>query len=113
MYQYLVHERVHRQRHEVAEHDLDHRPQAGHGAAERGARQRELGDGRVDHAAGAEALPESRRDGEHAAGGGHVLAEEEHALVALELVGQRLADRGAEVERHGAYSRARVMAASG
>ena len=46
----LVDEAVHRERQEVAEHDLDHRAQPAHGAAEGGAGERELGDRRVEHA---------------------------------------------------------------
>ena len=46
----LVDDAVHHERQEVAEHDLDHGPLAGHGAAEGRADQRELGDRRVEHA---------------------------------------------------------------
>ena len=46
-------------------------------------------------------------------GGGDVLAEEDHLLVALELLGQGVANRGAELEAHAAYSVARSAAGSG
>ena len=46
----LVDQAVHRQRHEVAEHDLDDRAQPGDGRAERRAGHRELGDRRVEDA---------------------------------------------------------------
>ncbi len=51
--------------------------------------------------AGAVLLDQTRRDREHAAGHGDVLAEEDHALVARELLVERVADRLAELDlRH-------------
>ena len=112
----LVDERVHRQAHEVAEHDLDDRAQSADGRAERRARERELGDRRVEHARLAEALLDPRGDREHAALlGGNILAEEHDGLVALHLLDDRLADGGAELHfpAHGANSVARSAAGSG
>src|SRR3954454_14001335 len=111
----LVDERVHRQRHEVPEHDLEHGPQPGDRRAVGGAGERQLGDRRVEDAVGAEALLQAARYGEHAPGQRDVLAEEDHALVALELLGERVADRVAELQAlaHAANSVARSSRGSG
>ena len=92
----LVDEAVHREREEVAEHDLDDRSQAVHRRAERGARERQLGDRRVEDALGAVLVVEARGRGEDPPGDGDVLAEEDHALVGGELLVERIADGGAE-----------------
>ena len=92
----LVDEAVHRERQEVAEHDLDDRPEAVHRRAERRARERQLGDRRVEDALRAVLVVEARRRREDAAGDGDVLAEEDHALVGGELLVERVADRGAK-----------------
>ncbi len=94
----LVDQAVHRQRQEVAEHDLDHRAQAGDRAAVRRAGQGKLRDRGVEDAVGAVRL--STRP--------PVVANTPPAtatsspkkmtdVVALELLVERLADRGAEV----------------
>ena len=102
--------RVHREREEVAEHDLDDRPQPVHRRAERGAGERELRDGRVEDALRAVLLVQAGRRGEDAAGDGDVLAEEDHALVDGELLVERVADRGAEGDRR--HQRARTSGRS-
>ena len=95
----LVDEAVHRQAHEVAEHHLEHRTQAGDRGAVRGAGERELGDRRVEHPLGPEPLQQIGGHLEHPAGRGDVLAEEHDGGVALELLGERVADRVSELER--------------
>ncbi len=95
----LIDDAVHREREEVAEHDLDDGTQPGHRRAERGAGERELRDGRVEDALRAVLLVEAGRRGEDAAGRGNVLAEEDHTLVEGELLVERVPDRGAEGDR--------------
>ena len=63
--------------------------------------RRELGDRGVEDAVGAVLLDQAAGGGEHAAGHGDVLAEEDDRVVALELLVERLADRRAEVSRLG------------
>ena len=63
-----------------------------HRRADRHADDRLLGDRRVHHALGAEALDEALRDLEGAAVDADVLAEHEDALVALHLFPERLRD---------------------
>ena len=58
-----------------------------HRGADRAADDRLLGDRRVEHALGAEALEQPVGRLERAAGGGDVLAEQEHVVVGLERVG--------------------------
>src|SRR6202042_281451 len=81
-----------------AEHDLDHGPQPAHRAAEGGAGQGKLRDRSVEHARRTVLLEQTARDGEHSAGGGDILPEEDDALVLGERLVQGLADRGAELE---------------
>jgi hypothetical protein len=95
----LIHEAVHRQRHEVAEHDLDDGPQAGDRGTERRAGHRELRDGRVEDALHAVLLVQPRGRHEHAAGERDILAEEDDRRVSLDLLVERVADRLAELER--------------
>ena len=97
----LVDERVHRQPHEVPEHDLDHRPHPGRGGPEGGAGERQLGDRRVEDPLGPEPLLQPRGDREHASRGADVLAEKDHGGIALELLGERLANRHPELELAG------------
>ena len=106
----LIDEAVHRQRHEVPEHDLEHRPQPGDRGAVGHPGQGELGDRRVEDPFGAELLGQPGRGLEHAAGGGDVLAEEHDGRIALDLLGDRVADRGAELER--AHARNSVAASA-
>ena len=95
----LIDDRVHRERQEVAEHDLDNGTQPVHRRAKCGAGQSELRDGRVEDALWAVLLVEARRRREDAAGHGDVLAEEDHPLVERKLLVERVPDRGAEGDR--------------
>ena len=69
-------------REEIREHDLGDRLEAGHRRAHGGAENRLLGDRRVAHAQRAELLVQADGRLEHAAGLGHVLAEEHDVGVA-------------------------------
>ena len=53
----LIHELVHRQCDEVAEHDVHHRAHPGHGGADADAADARFGNGRIDDALGAEFRP--------------------------------------------------------
>ena len=88
----LVDERVDDEPEEVAEHDLDDGAQPLDGGAEGGARERELGDRRVDDAVVAEAVDQSRGGVEDAARL-DVLADQHDAAVALHLLGDAVPDR--------------------
>ena len=74
----LVRELVHDEREEVAEHDVDHRPQAGHRRADAEPGDPGLGDRRVEDALGAELLDEAGQHLERVPGLGDVLADDEH-----------------------------------
>ncbi len=89
----LVGDVVEAHREEIREHDLGDRLQAGHRRAHGGAQDRLLGDRRVAHAHRAELLEQPHRRLEHAAGAGHVLAEEHDVLVALHLLRDAAGDR--------------------
>ena len=86
----------------------------GHRGAVGGAGERQLRDRRVEHAVGPEPLVQVRRRLEHAARRGDVLAEEDDRRIALDLLGEGVADRDPELERaHAAYSVAASAAGSG
>ena len=93
----LVDELIERERDEVDEHDLDHRPQAGLGGADRHTAYRALADRRITYALAAELLRQPGR-GQVRAALGDVLAEHDHALVlahrAREGRGDGLHERG-------------------
>ena len=80
-------------REEVREHDLGDRLQAGHRRAHGGAQDRLLGDRRVAHAQRAELLVQTDGRLEHAAGLGHVLAEEHHVGIARHFLRDAAGDR--------------------
>ena len=101
---HLIDDAVHREREEVAEHDLEDRPQPRDRSAVGGARQRELRDRRVEDARRPVLLVQPRRDREDAAGDRDVLAEEDHALVAFELLVEGLPDRFPELDLAIAFS---------
>ena len=84
-------------REEIREHDLGDRLQARHRRAHGGAEDRLLGDRRVAHAQRAELLVEADGRLEHAAGFGHVLAEEHDVGIALHLLRDAADDRVAIV----------------
>ena len=110
----LVDEAVHRQGHEIAEHHLDHGTQARDRGAIGGAGERQLGDRCVEHPLGPKSSQQIGGRLEHPAGRGDVLAKEHHGGVALELLGERVADRDSELElAHGLYWVARSDAGSG
>ena len=95
----LVDDAVHRQGQEVAEHDLDHGTEPRYRRAESRSCESELRDRRVEDALSTVLLVETGSHGEHAACDGDILAEEDHAVVFGQLLVQRLADGGAEVDR--------------
>ena len=80
-------------REEIREHDLGDRLQAGHRRAHGGAQDRLLGDRAIAHALRAELLVQPDRGLEHAAGLGHVLAEEDHVGIARHLLRDAAGDR--------------------
>jgi hypothetical protein len=90
----LIDELVHHERDEIAEHHLEHRPLARHGGADRHAERARFGDRRVDHALGAEFGEQAFGLLEHAAGRGHVLAEEGDGGIAAHLAEQGFEHRG-------------------
>jgi hypothetical protein len=94
----LVDEAVHRQRHEVPEHNLDHRAQPRDRCAEGRTGHRELGDRRVEDALLTVLLVQPGRGHEYATRERHVLAEEDDCGIALDLLVERVADRSAELE---------------
>ena len=95
----LVDEAVHRERQEVAEHDLDHGTESGDRRSERGPGERELRDRRVEDALPPVLLVQPRGHGEHATRERDVLAEEDDAIIRGQLLVERLAQGGAEVDR--------------
>ena len=80
---------------EVDRHHLDHRSQAEHRRADGGADDDLFGDGRVDHALGAELVEQAVGDAIRAAELADVLADQEDGVVALHLLAQRFAKRDA------------------
>ena len=95
---HLIDDAVHREREEVAEHDLEDRSQPRDRRAVGGTGQRQLRDRRVEDACRPVLLVQPRRDREDAAGDRDVLAEEDHALVPLELLVEGLPDRVPELD---------------
>ncbi len=87
----LVRHLVHDQPGEIAEHDVHHGPQSGHGRAHADARESGFGDGRIENALGTELLHQAVQNLEGGAGFGDVLAHDEDSRVAAHLFGQRLA----------------------
>ena len=88
---------------EIGELELDDRPLAHPGRADRRADEALLGDRRVDDALLAELLEQPLRDAERPAEVADVLAEQEDPLVLAQRVGERGADR-LEVRDLGAHS---------
>jgi len=81
------------QQREVDGHDLDHRAQAGQRGAHTHTHEAIFGDGRVLHPAFAELLEQPLRHFERAVVQADVLAHQEHAVVALHFLAQRLIQR--------------------
>src|SRR5262249_61112226 len=88
----------------VRDLELDDRPAADEGCADARTGLGGLRDGRVDDAQRPEAVQESGRDLEEAAQLADVLADHEHAALALHLLLQRLVQR----LRHGPFPSAVV-----
>jgi hypothetical protein len=70
----------------IAEHDLEHRPLAGHGGPHRHAKSASLGNGGIDHPLCVELHVETFGLFEYAAGRAHVLTNQNHVWVAPHLV---------------------------
>ena len=90
----LVHELIHDQRQEVAEHDVDDGPHAGHRGADADAGEPGLRDRRVDDALRAELVDEPLEHLERRAGLGDVLAHQEDASdrgASLRAIASRMA----------------------
>ena len=66
--------------------ELGHRPQPGQGSAEGQAGDGDLGDGRITHPRWAELFVQTFGDAVSAAELAYVLADDEHARVALQLL---------------------------
>ncbi len=102
----LIDHLVHRQRNEVAEHDVDDRPHAGHRRADTDTGDPRFGNRRVDHALGAEFFYQSRQNFERRARLGDIFADDEHRRIAAHLFGERFVDRLAE----GDFARPKLLA---
>ena len=100
----LVHELVHTDREEVAEHELGYGPQARCRRADRAAYDGALGDGRVPHPLRAEFVKHTRRDTKAAAEGADVLTEQDHVRVLAHPDAHALPD-GLAVSHHRHLSR--------
>ena len=89
----VVDDLVEGEQREVDRHQLDDRAQPGHRGADADADDRVLGDRRVAHAPLAELLEQAVGDLEGAAEDADVLAHQQHALVAAQLLAQRRVER--------------------
>ena len=81
---------------EVAEHDVDDRPHAGHRGADAKTGEAGFRDRRVDDAVLAELVDEAGQHLERRAGFGHVLTHEDDTGIAAHFLGNRFLDRLAE-----------------
>ena len=88
----LIDHLVHRQRDEVAEHDVDHRSHAGHRRADPDAGDARFRNRRIDHALGAELLYQPRQNFERRARLGDIFADDENRGIAAHLLGERFVD---------------------
>ena len=88
----MVGDLIHRQRDEVGDLQLDHRPRANQRGTDSGAGLTGLRDGRIDHARRPEAVEQPGGDLEESADRGDVLADHEHARVAGHLERERLVE---------------------
>jgi hypothetical protein len=89
----VIDDLVHRDEQEVEGHDLDHRALAEHRGADPRADKALLGDRAVAHAVGPELVEQAGGDLVGAAEDADLLAHDEDALIARELLAQRQADR--------------------
>ena len=92
----LVDHLVHDDRQEVAEHDVDDRPHAGHRGADAEAGEAGFRDRRVDDAVLAELVDEAGQHLEGRARFGHVLAHQDDRRIAAHFFGDRFLDGVAE-----------------
>ena len=92
----LVGHLVHDDAQEVAEHDVDDRPHAGHRGADAEAGEAGFRDRRVDDAVLAELVDQAGQHLERRARLGHVLAHEDDLGIAAHFLGDRFLDRVAE-----------------
>ncbi len=86
----LVAELIHHQKDEIAEHQIDDGPGAGHRGAHGQSHEAGFGNGRVDDTFGTEFLDEAREHLEGRAGLGHILAHQENRRVAAHFLGDGL-----------------------
>ena len=89
----LVDHLIHRQRDEIAEHDVDDRPHASHRRADADAGDARLGNRRVDDALGAEFFHQPRENFERRAGFGDIFADDKNRRIAAHFFGERFVDR--------------------
>ena len=89
----LIAELIHDQIDEIAKHQVHNGAGASHRRAHGKPHKSGLCDGGVDHAAGAELLDQTAQHLKGCARLGHVLANDEHGLIAAHFLGQRLVDR--------------------
>ena len=89
----VIDDLVHRDEQEIEGHDLDHRALAEHRGADARADEPLLGDRGVAHAVGPELVEQAGGDLVGAAEDADLLAHDEDALIARELLAQRQADR--------------------
>src|SRR5262249_54874383 len=92
----VVDDLVHRQQAEVDRHDLHDRPRAGHRRADRRADEALLGDRRVAHALLAELLQQALGDAVGPVEHPDLLAQDEHPVIAGQLLAQREPQRLAD-----------------
>jgi hypothetical protein len=88
----LVAELIHDQEDEVAEHQVDHRTGTGHRRADGNAHEAGFGNRRIDNPRRSEFLDKAGKNLEGGSSLGHVLADDEHGLVAAHFFGEGLID---------------------
>ncbi len=89
----LIRELVHRDKHEVHEHQVDDRTESHDCGADAEADDRLLRDRRVDHPALAEPFEEAVEVVEDASGAADILASDEHIRIFVHHLGQTLVER--------------------
>ena len=89
----LVDHLIHGQRNKIAEHDVDHRPHAGHRRADADTGNAGFRNRRVDDALGAELFHQPGQNFERRARLGDIFADDKHRRIAPHFFGQRFVDR--------------------
>jgi hypothetical protein len=89
----LVDQRIHRQRHEIHEHDFNYGLEAAERGANGGGNDRGFGNRRIAHALRAESIQQAAGGLERAAGTGNILSQQYDARIGLHAVAQRQRDR--------------------